>query len=91
MGRKKINVHIILEKMYNHLINSEIKENDIENIKYSALIPYLDRLIKNSSLQEINKHPEKYLLVYKIGDWIYKKLGLCVLHGSLKNISDEIR
>lgn len=88
---KKNDTDIILQQMYNHLINSEITNTDIENIKYSALIPYLDRLIKNTSLQELNKDYDKYLLVYKIGDWIYEKIGFSILHESLKKLSNEIR
>ena len=89
--RVKDNTYNILKDIYNHLSNTKINENDIENIKYSALIPYLIRLIKNSSSQEISKNSENYVVIYQIGDWLYDVLGKQDLHLYLKQTANEIK
>jgi len=89
--RKKNDEYIIIENIYNYLYNNNIFEYDIDNIKFSALIPYLNRLLQDSSLQEINKYSQIYLLICKFGDWIFKNIGYCILHDSLLNIAEELK
>ena len=87
--KKKDTANVILN-IYEFISNNVLTECDINNIKFSALIPYLNRLIQNTSLQELNKNPDKYIVIYKIGSWLYKNIGLLDLHNSLITLSKEI-
>ena len=88
---KKKSTHHIIKDLYEYLLKTKINENDLENIKYSAVLPYLSRMIKNSSIQEISKNPENYIMIYKFGNWLYNNFGLCELHVHLKEVADEIQ
>ncbi len=89
-NKKKDDTIDILSNIYSFIIENKLSECDIENFRFSALVPFLNRLIKNTSLQEISKEPEKYLIIFKIGRWIYKNEGINELHKSLLDITKDI-
>jgi ubiquitin-protein ligase len=90
-NEKKQNTYTVLKDLYQYLYQTRINENDLENIRYSSLIPYLSRIIKNSSIQEINKNSEDYIIIYKFGNWIYSNIGIFNLHTFLKEAANEIK